>query len=76
MRYTVQNAQSYQKLSEYVTAIVIAIKRCSQSDTEFAQILHVFCDINSDLHCFSIDESEKRISVQNFINLLNKKKIN
>ena len=76
MRYTVQDAQSHWESSEYVTAIVTAVKRYEQSNTEFAQILYTFCDIDSDLHCFSIDESEKRMSVQNFIDLLNKKKVN
>ena len=53
-----------------------AIKKCSQGNTEFAQVLHVFQSIDSDLQHFEIDELKKRTSVQKFIDLLNKKKVN
>ena len=76
MKYITQNTCNEREPSEYITAIGTAIKGCEQSDTEFAQVLHVFCRINSDLWCFSIDKSEENTTVQNFINLLNQKKVN
>ena len=76
MKYITQNTYNERELSEYVITIDTVIKECEQSDTEFTQVLHVFCRINSDLWCFSIDESEENITVQNFINLLNQKKVN
>ena len=76
MKYIIQNTYNERESSEYITAIGITVKGCEQSDTEFAQVLHVFCRINSDLWHFSIDKSEENIIIQNFINLLNQKKMN
>ncbi|SLM33285.1 hypothetical protein LPUS_01736 [Lasallia pustulata] len=62
--------------SEYVTAIATAAKGCGQGDTEFTQVLHAFCGIDSNLRHFGIDEPEERTTIQEFINLLNRKKVN
>ncbi|KAA6410084.1 MAG: hypothetical protein FRX49_13836 [Trebouxia sp. A1-2] len=76
MRYTIQDAQSHREPSEYVTAIATAAKGCGQGDTEFAQVLHAFCGIDSNLRHFGIDEPEERTTIQEFIDLLNRKKVN
>ena len=59
-----------------MTAIATAAKGCGQGDTEFAQVLHAFRGIDSNLCCFGIDELEERITIQEFIDLLNRKKVN
>ena len=76
MKYTTQDACNGREPSEYVTAIGTAVKGCGQGDTEFAQVLHAFCRINSELRHFGIDEPEENITVQDFIDLLNWKKVN
>ena len=76
MKYITQNACNGRESSEYVITIDTAVKGCEQSDTEFAQMLHAFCRIDSELQHFGINESEENITVQNFINLLNWKKVN
>ena len=76
MKYTIQNACNEREPSEYVTVIDTAAKECEQGDTEFTQVLHTFCRINSDLCQFDVDEPEENITVQNFIDLLNQKKMN
>ena len=59
-----------------MTAIATAAKRCGKGNTKFGQVLHAFPGINSNLHCFGIDEPEERTTIQEFIDLLNKKKVN
>ena len=59
-----------------MTAIATAAKGCGQGNTEFAQVLHAFCRINSNLRRFGIDEPEERTTIQEFIDLLNRKKVN
>ena len=76
MRYTIQDAQSHREPSEYVTAIATAAKGCGQGNTEFAQVLHAFRGIDSNLCRFGIDEPEERTTIQEFIDLLNRKKVN
>ena len=76
MRYTVQDAWNNRNPSEYVTAIATAAKGCGQGNTKFAQVLHAFQSIDSELRHFGIDEPEENTSVQDFINLLNRKKVN
>ena len=76
MRYTEEDAWNHCEPLKYITAIATAAKGCGQGNTEFTQVLYAFQGIDSELQHFSIDESEETTSVQDFIDLLNHKKVN
>jgi hypothetical protein len=76
IKYTVADIKSRRELSEYIIKIIAAAKICGYADTEYIQILQIYRELDIEFRKWGMNELKIGITMQEFIELLNAKKIN
>jgi hypothetical protein len=76
IKYIVADVKSYRELFEYIIKIIAAAKTYGYADTEYVQMLQIYRELNTELRKWGVNESKIGITVQEFIKLLNAKKMN
>ena len=73
--YTITDVWTCKSSITYIIFIISAVKQYDQTDTKFAQILHVWTNLDLVLQKI-INKSMKKITISQFMNLLLKKQFN
>ncbi|OJD12130.1 hypothetical protein ACJ73_09405 [Blastomyces percursus] len=74
-RFTIQDIRDGKSPTAYITDVINAAKHCGQAQTEYAQVLHAWNNLDVDLRV-TMDEPSENTTVEEFMEIVRRKQVN